>query len=288
MRNWHPFLARDAGRDGDDGARRASASSSRRSAPRPRGSATETTSPGAGRGRRARPRSSSRLAVVRASGFVAAVADHARRAGGVAPTRARRRARVHGPQRAGRDGGGVALRRRPDVGRRGGRAARHRRWSLAYQSRSGGPRDPWLEPDINASSRARRWRARASSWCRSASCATTSRCSTTSRIDARGLLVVGVDARHGDPAVIELASLRREFHGSARVPSLAAGPDPSPERHRLSRRASPALGHVRRDRHDRVPLGLDEPRDARRRRRGSGDLKVDVIVAVGTQAPRAS
>jgi ferrochelatase len=26
--------------------------------------------------------------------------------------------------------------------------ARHARWSLAYQSRSGGPRDPWLEPDI--------------------------------------------------------------------------------------------------------------------------------------------
>jgi ferrochelatase len=24
----------------------------------------------------------------------------------------------------------------------------HTRWSLAYQSRSGGPRDPWLEPDI--------------------------------------------------------------------------------------------------------------------------------------------
>jgi protoporphyrin/coproporphyrin ferrochelatase len=24
----------------------------------------------------------------------------------------------------------------------------HARWSLAYQSRSGGPRDPWLEPDI--------------------------------------------------------------------------------------------------------------------------------------------
>ncbi|HEU4369819.1 MAG TPA: ferrochelatase [Methylomirabilota bacterium] len=26
----------------------------------------------------------------------------------------------------------------------------HARWSLAYQSRSGGPRDPWLEPDIGA------------------------------------------------------------------------------------------------------------------------------------------
>lgn len=27
-------------------------------------------------------------------------------------------------------------------------AVGHARWSLAYQSRSGGPRDPWLEPDI--------------------------------------------------------------------------------------------------------------------------------------------
>ncbi len=25
----------------------------------------------------------------------------------------------------------------------------HERWSLAYQSRSGSPRDPWLEPDVN-------------------------------------------------------------------------------------------------------------------------------------------
>jgi protoporphyrin/coproporphyrin ferrochelatase len=25
----------------------------------------------------------------------------------------------------------------------------HARWLLAYQSRSGGPRDPWLEPDVN-------------------------------------------------------------------------------------------------------------------------------------------
>src|SRR6185503_6677170 len=24
----------------------------------------------------------------------------------------------------------------------------HARWSLAYQSRSGSPRDPWLEPDV--------------------------------------------------------------------------------------------------------------------------------------------
>src|SRR2546427_7143372 len=28
------------------------------------------------------------------------------------------------------------------------RRLRHARWLLAYQSRSGGPRDPWLEPDV--------------------------------------------------------------------------------------------------------------------------------------------
>jgi ferrochelatase len=31
----------------------------------------------------------------------------------------------------------------------------HRRWSLAYQSRSGDPRDPWLEPDVGEVIRAR-------------------------------------------------------------------------------------------------------------------------------------
>jgi ferrochelatase len=30
----------------------------------------------------------------------------------------------------------------------------HADWSLAYQSRSGGPRDPWLEPDVNEAIRA--------------------------------------------------------------------------------------------------------------------------------------
>jgi len=29
----------------------------------------------------------------------------------------------------------------------------HARWSLAYQSRSGGPREPWLEPDVGATIR---------------------------------------------------------------------------------------------------------------------------------------
>jgi len=29
----------------------------------------------------------------------------------------------------------------------------HSRWSVAYQSRSGSPRDPWLEPDIGAAIR---------------------------------------------------------------------------------------------------------------------------------------
>jgi ferrochelatase len=28
--------------------------------------------------------------------------------------------------------------------------AGHARWTVAYQSRSGSPRDPWLEPDVNA------------------------------------------------------------------------------------------------------------------------------------------
>ena len=32
---------------------------------------------------------------------------------------------------------------------RGGRDRRHRPWSLVYQSRSGAPHVPWLEPDIN-------------------------------------------------------------------------------------------------------------------------------------------
>jgi ferrochelatase len=29
----------------------------------------------------------------------------------------------------------------------------HSRWSIAYQSRSGSPREPWLEPDVTAALR---------------------------------------------------------------------------------------------------------------------------------------
>ena len=49
----------------------------------------------------------------------------------------------------------------------------HRRWQVAWQSRSGRPEDPWLEPDVNDA-------LRAPSSCRSDSSAITSRCSTTS------------------------------------------------------------------------------------------------------------
>ena len=87
-----------------------------------------------------------------ASALHRAVADRvARRARRVpAERRAADAARLHRAQHSGRDGRGLALRRA--TSRR--RAARsptrlgHPRWSLAYQSRSGSPRDPWLEPDV--------------------------------------------------------------------------------------------------------------------------------------------
>ena len=54
------------------------------------------------------------------------------------------------------------------------------RWQLVYQSRSGRPTDPWLEPDIVDHLRTLRGRGRPTSWStRSASCRTTWRSSTT-------------------------------------------------------------------------------------------------------------
>lgn len=88
----------------------------------------------------------------RHEGFTAAVADHARRAYQSLPDAVRGRARLvftahsipaHMP--------GVAMYQQhlresaTDVARRLGVAD----WTLTYQSRSGRPDDPWLEPDIN-------------------------------------------------------------------------------------------------------------------------------------------
>jgi ferrochelatase len=54
-------------------------------------------------------------------------------------------------------------------------------WALTYQSRSGRPEDPWLEPDVNDYLRAERQKG-STRWCcrRSGSSPITSRCSTTS------------------------------------------------------------------------------------------------------------
>ena len=62
----------------------------------------------------------------------------------------RRAARLHRPQRAGRHGRGLALRgpARDGGARRRRRARPVGGWTVAYQSRSGSPRDPWLEPDV--------------------------------------------------------------------------------------------------------------------------------------------
>ena len=51
-------------------------------------------------------------------------------------------------------------------------------WQFAYQSRSGNPRDAWLEPDIKDTLRSLDAKTRSS--CRSVFCAITSRCCTTS------------------------------------------------------------------------------------------------------------
>ncbi len=84
--------------------------------------------------------------------FIEAMADRARAAlaGHRARAPGRRAAGLHRPQRAGVHGRGLALRGPArDRGARHHRRARPvRRGRVAYQSRSGSPRDPWLEPDV--------------------------------------------------------------------------------------------------------------------------------------------
>ena len=112
----------------------------------------------------------------------------------------------------------------------------HARWSLAYQSRSGSPRDPWLEPDVRdvhpraAADRAPPRRRRR----RPASCAITSRSCTTST--SRRAVDRGRARR--DPAsrprgerspefIAMLADLVRAALESERaVPSAATSPAP--------------------------------------------------------------
>src|SRR5207247_2480423 len=83
--------------------------------------------------------------------FIAAAADRAAAALGEIPPQARERTPLvftaHSIPRA-------MAATSPHVADFGAAAAavarrlRHARWLLAYQSRSGGPRDPWLEPDV--------------------------------------------------------------------------------------------------------------------------------------------
>ena len=151
MRNWHPFLHETLAAMAADGRRRAVGlilSAFRSEASWERYAADVAA---------ARARVAGAPEVVYAppwfehEHFIAAAADRAAAALGEIPPQARERTPLvftaHSIPRA-------MAATSPYVADFGAAAAavarrlRHARWLLAYQSRSGGPRDPWLEPDV--------------------------------------------------------------------------------------------------------------------------------------------
>ena len=151
-RNWHPFLADTLREMADDGVERALAfftsayslvlglpAVPREPLPRPAG----------GRARRAR-RCCGRAMFFNHPGFIEANVEHVRAALGADPGRARR-----APSRSPRTRSRWRWRRRAATrtscaSRRASspRPPASTDWELVYQSRSGPPHVPWLEPDI--------------------------------------------------------------------------------------------------------------------------------------------
>jgi ferrochelatase len=151
MRNWHPFLHETLGDMARRGSRRALAIIL--SALRAEASWERYMEDVAG----ARARTPGAPAVVFAPawsgrpGFVAAVADRARAALAAVPVDRRAATPLiftaHSIPVAMAQGAPYV----PELTAAAGAVAKtlgHERWSVAYQSRSGSPRDPWLEPDI--------------------------------------------------------------------------------------------------------------------------------------------
>jgi ferrochelatase len=152
MRNWHPYLHEVLAAMADDGGRRALGvilSAFRCEASWERYMADVAA---------ARERVAAAPEIVYAPPwfehprFIAAVADRVRAAFGEVPPAERDRTPLiftaHSiPRPMAETSPYVA-----DFGAAATAVARrlgHARWLLAYQSRSGGPRDPWLEPDVN-------------------------------------------------------------------------------------------------------------------------------------------
>ena len=153
MRNWAPYIADTLARMALDGVRRAlgvilAPHATEASCER----YMEAVDAGARRSGRARRRSSYVASVARPPalrrGDGRAGDRRPRRAAGGAAADARLVFTAHSIPVA--DGRALAVRRR-DRGVARGVAARLGRpvWEVAYQSRSGSPRDPWLEPDVN-------------------------------------------------------------------------------------------------------------------------------------------
>ena len=152
MRNWHPYLHETLGAMARDGCRRALGvilSAFRCEASWERYMADVTAA-------HTRVGSAPEIAYAppwfEHPRFVAAVADRVRSAFAEVPDTERDRTPLiftaHSIPRAMAEASPYVA----DFGAAASAVARrlgHPRWLLAYQSRSGGPRDPWLEPDVN-------------------------------------------------------------------------------------------------------------------------------------------
>ena len=151
MRNWHPYLSDTLERMARDGRRRALGlilSAFRCEASWERYMADVTA---ARAGVAAAPEIVYAPSWFEHPRFVAAVADRARAAFAEVPERERDRTPLvftaHSIPRAMAETSPYVA----DFTAAAAAVARrlgHARWSLAYQSRSGSPRDPWLEPDV--------------------------------------------------------------------------------------------------------------------------------------------
>jgi ferrochelatase len=167
-RNWHPFLADTVRQMAADGIRRAAAfiTSAYSSYSSCRQYLDDLAAAGASLGRPT-PASPSEPAeapeVVRLRhyydhpGFIAAFADHTREALERLPAELREDARLvftaHSiptsmAATAGPWGGGYEVQLRRAAGLVADRVGRGGEWDLVWQSRSGPPQVPWLEPDV--------------------------------------------------------------------------------------------------------------------------------------------
>jgi ferrochelatase len=130
---------------------------------------------------------------------------------------------------------------------------RHSRWSLAYQSRSGRPQDPWLEPDVNdvlagvaAEGERHAVVVPIGFVCDHVEVLYDLDVEAVTRARERGLTVHRAQAVNAHPDFIEARPDREEREGARSHPRRQNGPGPPMARHPRSDPTSHEVHHRRR------------------------------------------